>query len=750
MECPYCGTRNLPGTIVCNNCGAILREIKRARPAPKERAGGGGGIAGAARALFAGNRARSQAAALQGRIKAVLEKLEEATQKAVQDGTVTGQMRLDMGTADLLQDQIERGVQEYQFAQKAGVSGPEFTNNAGVALARRGHLAQALDMFPRAAQGSASQPPSSPLAAPHANMAHALCRLFNGTNSDVLEQAVREARQASELEPQSPTPPNRLGMIFCLQQQYPEAQAAFGAALRLAGSDGAAQAEALNNLGVAHALSGDLASAASQFGNALAQEPSHGRALTNQAVLLAEMGSFDDAVERLQRAAHIDPLSALVRSNYGFALSRMLAINEGIREFKEAISLDTHLVEPLYNQAKSYGDEGINDFAERYIMRALQLAPRSWQALTLLGVIKLNQGQDAQAVQSFQTARQIRPQEVMILTDLAIALVLTGNDAIAESTFHEAARLAPQDYEINLHLGWLYLRQGQTSASTAELAIALDQNDNLAIGHNNYGLCEAEMANPQEALRRFRRALQIAPDLTPVYYQLGSAYALLGDMPSAIESWERNAKEEPGNADCYCNLGVAYYKAGKMDRAVAEFRHVITVRQNRMDDYSNLGLAYAKQGMALKATAKKNDDPRLKEALEKHKLAIEMFDRALAILPSNVMLHSNRGLACYFANRPEEAMQEWGHVSRLDPGYARRRGQKQQTEFDETQVNFVALNPRERALSVPPKTPDYQAQYAFSYDLDEWELIISNPALAPLPQQLRQARQLERAANLQQ
>lgn len=746
MECPYCGTRNLPGTIVCNNCGAILREIKRARPAPKERAAASGGLAGAARALFGGSRARSQASALQGRIKAVLDKLEEAAQKAVQDGTVTGQMRLDMGTANLLQDQVERGVQEYQFAQKAGVSGPEFTNNAGVALARRGHLAQALDMFPRPAQPGAPAP--APVA-PHANMAHVLSRLFNGTNGNVLEQAVRAARQASDLEPQSPTPQNRMGMLFCLQAQYPEALAAFGYALRLAGSDSLAQADALSNLGVVHALSGDLESAASQFANALAQDPSHGRALTNQAVLLAEQGRFDEAVDNLQRAAHVDPLSALVRSNHGYALSRMLAINEGIREFKDAIMLDTHLMEPLYNQAKSYADEQINDFAERYVMRALQLAPRSWQALTLLGVIKLNQGQAAPAVQSFQAARQIRPQDTMILTNLALALVMTGNDALAESTFQQASRLAPQDYDINLHLGWLYLHQGQTSASTAELAIALDQNDNHAIGHNNYGLCEAEMANPQEALRHFRRALQIDPHLSPVYYQLGSAYAMLGDMPSAIEAWERNAKEETGNADCCCNLGVAYYKAGKLDRAVAEFRHVITLRHNRLDDFSNLGLAYAKQGMALKAAAKKNDDPRLKEAIEKHKLAIEMFDRALALVPSNVMLHSNRGLACYFANRPEDAMQEWGHVSRLDPGYARRRGQKQQTEFDETQVNFVALDPSDRALSLPPKTPDYLAQYAFSYDLDEWDLIISNPALAPLPQQMRQARQLERAANLQ-
>jgi len=747
MECPYCGTRNVPGALVCNHCGAILREIKRARPAPRERSGGGGGFAGAARALFGGgNRARGQHAAWQARIKTILDEWTEHAQTEVKSGTVTPQTRLGLALVHLLQDEIERGVQEFQLAQKAGASGPEFFNNAGIALARRGHLAQALDMFARAVQ---SVPANSPQAVvPHANAAHAATRLFNGTNPDVLTQAMREARLAAEGEPPNPLHANRMGLILCCQEAYADALAAFAEALRLAQGE-ATQADALNNIGVASALAGDLASAAARFNEALAADPGHGRALTNQALLLSYQGEGEAAVERLQRAARIDPFSALVRSNYGYALSRMLAINEGIREFKEAIALDAQQMEPLYDQGKSYADEGINDFAERYATRALQLAPRSWQALTLMGVVKLNQAQYTPAAQSFQAARQIRPQDISILTNLGLALALAGENQAAQMNFTQASRLAPQDYEINLHLGWLYLCQGQTSASTAELGIALEQNDNHAIAHNNYGLCEVEMTNPNEALRHFRRAVQIDPGLSPLQYQLGCAYALLNDIPNAVRAWEQNAKEEPGNADCYANLGVAYYKDGKMDQAVAEFRRVIGLRQTRMDDYSNLALAYAKQGMLLKAAAKKNDDPRLKSALEKQKLAIEMFDRALALQPNNVMLHSNRGLACYFANRAEEAMKEWGQVSRLDPGYARRRGQKQQTEFDETQVGFVPLNARERALRLPAKTPDYLAQYAFSYDLDEWALIVSDPSLAPVPDLVRQARQLDRTANAQ-
>ena len=96
------------------------------------------------------------------------------------------------------------------------------------------------------------------------------------------------------------------------------------------------------------------------------------------------------------------------------------------------------------------------------------------------------------------------------------------------------------------------------------------------------------------------------------------------------------------------------------------------------------------------------------------------------------MLHSNRGLACFFASLPEEAMSEWGLVSKIDPAYANRRGKRLQSEYDDSQIALVPFSVPERAMPIPPKTAGYLPNYVAGYDTEEWDLILNNPALAKL------------------
>lgn len=743
--CPYCSTRNAPGSSVCNHCGAILRDIKRARPAPKEKHA----LGSAAKSLFGGGKLRAQHASVVARIKSALTAAQERAEKELEkqgaSAPDTGPIRLTLGNVHLLHDEIERSIQEYQQAQRAGTSGPEFHNNAGIALARRGGFKQAVEMFDRAVGTEIA--PTLKSVTPRTNLAHALTRLSVKGSPKITEQALLEVQNLLSVEAKNAAHYNRLGVIFCAEGRFDEAQVQFGRARDLARGDDAAQADASNNLGVALAQGGDTPEAAGAFDDALKLDPSHGRALCNRALVHFGQGEAEAALEKLQRAARLDPKSALIRSNHGYALSRALAINEGIREFKEAILLDAQPLEPYYNQAKSYVDEGLGDIAERYLTRALQVNTECWQALVALGVIKFHQGSPPLALQSFQSANGLHPNEPLIMKNLALCLALTGAENGAERLLKQAGQVAKDDPEVNLLLAWIYLRRKSITQSMGELQIALGRDDRLAIGHNNLGLCQIEMGNYDDALLHFRRALQLDPDLAPVHYHLGGVCLLMNQLDSAIREWEQASHLEPANADCLCNLGVAHFKQGKLDQAVTEFRRVVNLRTDRMADWSNLGLAYAKQGSVLRAAARRPDDAKAQEGRDKQKVAIEMFDRAIAIDARNVMLHSNRGLACYFANEPEAAMREWTLVTKLDSNYARRRGAAQQSEFDETVVEYVPIDTAARALPNPVKTPDYLFRYVFGYDLDDWNLILGDPALAAIPDLARQARRLERQLN---
>ena len=96
------------------------------------------------------------------------------------------------------------------------------------------------------------------------------------------------------------------------------------------------------------------------------------------------------------------------------------------------------------------------------------------------------------------------------------------------------------------------------------------------------------------------------------------------------------------------------------------------------------------------------------------------------------MLHSNLGLACYFANRVEDAMREWGIVTRINKQYAMMRAKKQQSEYDDASIVYVPLFTAERAIYTSPKVPDFIMNFVPSYSASRLDLIIDNPELVRL------------------
>ncbi len=559
--------------------------------------------------------------------------------------------------------------------------------------------------------------------------------------------ALGQIQRALALEPKNPALYNRLGLIFCRERRYEEALPQFQQAFALSAGDAATQADAQNNLGLAQMLTGDFSAANQAWEAALKLNPNHAHALSNLSLVQMHETVTGPALERLQRAARIDAAGAGVRGNYGYGLCRVGAVNDGLLELKEAVGLNSRLFEALYNLGKTYADHEAYDIAERYLARALQFSPRSGEALTALGVVKTQQKLIPQALQYFQAGVKIWPQSALARLNLGIALGLAGDYPDATLHLKKAADLDPQNANVPAQMGWLNMMQDSISAGLEELGIAVRLDEHLSEVQNNYGVCYIALGKPELSLAHFKRVLELTPEFHAVHYQWGYAHANLKNQDSALREWELTARYELANADCHVNRGVIFYQKGQIDEAIAEFRHVIVLRQTRMEDFSNLGLAYAKSGLLLRNASRNPQDPRMKQSVDRHKQAIDMFDRALVIDPRNVMLHSNRGLACFFASQAEEAMREWGLVSQIDPAYARRRGKRQQSEFDDSQIALVPFSVPERAASIPPKTGPYLPRYLAGYDTEEWDLILNDPALARLSELRRELRRLDRDVN---
>jgi len=739
MVCPYCSFKNSPSALVCAQCGIVLKLGKTSRLVPAISSGGGGGLS-FMRGILPGNRLKQRHAALQTQIVDLGTQIQEHAEEELKDAALAPAARLRLATLFLLQGEIEKSIHWFQQARQMGSADTEFFNNVGVALARRGALAQAAEMFGRAAQLG----PDS--VAPAANQAHLFAESGADPDPSGAPAAIAELQRALKLAPKNPALYSRLALILCRERRYEEAVPQFQQALALAGDDPVRQADARNNIGLALTLCGDVAEG--EFEAALKSEPAHAPALANQALVRMQKTVTPADIEKLGRAAQIDPASAAVRADYGYGLCRLGAINDGILALKEAVDLNSRLWEACCNLGKAYADNDAVDSADRYASRAVQFSKSSPEVLTLLGVIKTQQRMIPQAVQYFQGAIKLWPRAALAHRNLAVAQGLSGEFAEAALHLRKAAELDPSDAEIPAQSGWLYLRKESITAGLEELGVALKLDEHIAEVHNNFGVCHIAIGKPELSFPNFARTLELRPDFTAVHYQWGYAHALLKNQGAAMREWDLCIKYEPGNADCRSNRGIIFYQKGQLDDAITEFRHVIALRQTRMEDFSNLGLAYAKSGKALQDAAKaskRTNDPRWKQAMERHKQAIDMFDRALVLDPRNVMLHSNRGLACFFASLPEEAMSEWGLVSKIDPAYANRRGKRLQSEYDDSQIALVPFSVPERAMPIPPKTAGYLPRYVAGYDTEEWDLILNDPALAKLSDLRLELRPVDRA-----
>jgi tetratricopeptide (TPR) repeat protein len=758
MVCPYCGTRNTPTAVVCGQCGAILRDSltikaksqkKAAQPVVIRKHVGSivilcigvilaffvgdflgkirfesdrelqlacGGVAAMASAIILlvvsfGRLTilrmiyRSNRKKICAKLDELLTKSREAVEKELEDhNTAVGRFKL--ASIYLLANDVEKSIHQFEQAQQ--LSPPtrsEDLNNLSVALAQRGQLGPAFERLDKAISLSPTR------IEPRFNMARILNQTGREVDSKVVEARLNEAptvlQTSSDLL-------NQLGLSLAIQERTEAAIKIFAKAVSVSDKpkDRDLIANMRNNIGVAHAMAGRPVDAQLELNGILQTEPENARAAANLAVLMIGNRRYVDAVERLSQSLHLEPELAAAHCDLGYAYCQQGSINEGIREFRAAVLMEPNLFEAQYNLGKAYLDEGVLDYAERCLMRAIQLRRTSWQVHVALGVLYYISGLIDKAITCFSESLKLSPYEAVTLSALGACYIQKGNVDEAIVQFEVGLANNPHNAEILTNLSWAYILAEELNEGSDMAKRAIIESATLPQAYNNLGLCQITLGAPEVALDAFKKALALDSSLTKIYYHLGNTHIAMKQVENALKSWIEAAQAEPGNADVYTNLGVALYRQVKIEDAILEFRRVLKVRSDRKEDYINLGLALA--------------------AAKHHKEAIENFDKALAMDPRNAVVHSNRGLACYFANNVEEAMREWQMVTQLDPAYAKRRGKKQESEYDDAIIEYIPLYVTERAFFCKPHTAEFLYRFLPGYETDKWLVVAPCPELEPI------------------
>jgi tetratricopeptide (TPR) repeat protein len=229
--------------------------------------------------------------------------------------------------------------------------------------------------------------------------------------------------------------------------------------------------------------------------------------------------------------------------------------------------------------------------AERIYARVLKAAPDHFDALNLLGAVKVQQGQFGEAQRLFAAAIKINPRIAAVWCNLGQAQYAQKRPADALQSFDKARALAPDDVDILYQHANALLALDRPREALAELATVLARKPQHFEARLNSGLAQAKLENLERALADFDAALALVPQHPVAHFNRGVVLIKLGRYAEAVAANERAIAATPDYVMAWLNRGMALAQLRRFEDAIASYGEVLARRQDNADAHFNRALA---------------------------------------------------------------------------------------------------------------------------------------------------------------
>jgi predicted O-linked N-acetylglucosamine transferase (SPINDLY family) len=257
--------------------------------------------------------------------------------------------------------------------------------------------------------------------------------------------------------------------------------------------------------------------------------------------------------------------------------------------------------------------------AEGLYSAILAARPDHFDALQMLGLVKLRRGDPASALKLMASAMRVRPNAPQLLLNYGIVLNALDRHEEALESFDRALK---------------YKRK-------------------FAEALNNRGSVLTTLDRPAEALDSFRQALAVKPDYAEAHYNLGNALRRLDRHADALASFDRALALRPNYAKAHCNRGAILDRLERYGEAVECYDRALAIQPEFPEALLN-------RANALRQLARYDE-------------ALQCLDRLLAFKPGHAEAHYSRGMLLADFNRSAEAAASYDRAVELKPDYSEAR-----------------------------------------------------------------------------
>lgn len=220
-----------------------------------------------------------------------------------------------------------------------------------------------------------------------------------------------------------------------------------------------------------------------------------------------------------------------------------------------------------------------------------------------------------------------------VLERLGNSLFVQGNAREGLAKLLDAEKLDPSSPYIQHEIALVYMKLNQFDLSLQHFKRAIDLKPDFSDAYNNMGILYSQKGDWKNALTYFNKALSNILYRTPqfAYHNMGLVYFQMKDYTRAIELYKKAISLSPDYTEAYFDLAHTYEVLGENDKAVDTYEKIIELKPDSLPPYLALAKLYRKTGQIDAAYAKLNyivgTDPRSPIAREAIKMMEEIKSR---------------------------------------------------------------------------------------------------------------------------
>ena len=288
----------------------------------------------------------------------------------------------------------------------------------------------------------------------------------------------------------------------------------------------------------------------------------------------------------------------------------------------------------------------IDEAATRY-EAALAEKPDRFEALHMLGVVRLQQQRVGEAIALMERALALRPESFDALCDIAFAFVLARRLEEAIARYDRALALRQDDPNVLFDRARALASEGRYGDSIVDLDKVIAAKPGFIDARMLHGAAALALGRGQDAALDFEQVLVHEPGSQEALFRLGQALTKQGRLDEAIGCFDSLLSIAPDHASALNERGVALWSMNRHEAAIASYDRAIATGATIPALFYNRGNAWF--------------------ALNRYQQAIDDYDKALAFAPSYAEACRNRGHALTNLKRLDEAAASYTRALSLNP-----------------------------------------------------------------------------------